>query len=76
MMTMSRAVNVPDLEDHLSDYLEAVQNGEEIIIYRGNVPFAKLEAIPLRRNRTQLGFDRGRIKINGDITGPATPERG
>jgi len=36
------------------------------------VPFARLTAMPLRKNRTDLGFDRGKIKIRGDITGPAT----
>lgn len=73
-MAMNRAINVADLKDHLSEYLEAVEHGAEITICRRNVPFAKITAMPLRPNKTQLGFDRGRIKIRGDITGPAIPE--
>ena len=72
-MAMNRAVNVADLKDHLSEYLEAVEQGGEITICRRNVPFAKITAMPLRRNTTRLGFDRGKIKIRGDITGPAIP---
>lgn len=75
-MAMYKAVNVAELKDHLSEHLDAVENGEEIVICRRNIPFARITAMPLRRNRTQLGFDRGRIKIKGDITGPALPASG
>lgn len=71
---MSKAVNVADLKDHLSEHLDAVEKGEEVVICRRNVPFARITAMPLRRNRTSLGFDRGKIRIRGDITGPAVPE--
>ena len=67
---MSKSVNVAELKNHLSQHLDAVEQGEEIIICRRNVPFARITAVPLRRNLTKLGFDRGRIEIQGDITGP------
>ena len=73
-MAMSRAINVADLKNHLSEHLDAVAKGEEVIISRRNIPFARITAMPVRSNRTKLGFDRGKIKINGDITGPAVPE--
>jgi prevent-host-death family protein len=73
-MAMFKAVNVADLKNHLSEHLDAVEKGEEIVISRRNIPFARITAMPLRRNRTKLGFDRGRIKIKGDITGPAIPD--
>jgi prevent-host-death family protein len=73
-MAMSRAVNVADLKNHLSEHLDAVEKGEEIVICRRNVPFARIVGMPARRNRTKLGFDRGRIQIRGDVTGPALPE--
>ncbi len=73
-MAMSKAVNVADLKNHLSEHLDAVENGEDVVICRRNVPFARITAIPLRPNRSKLAFDRGKIKIRGDITGPAVPE--
>jgi prevent-host-death family protein len=73
-MAMSKAINVADLKNHLSEHLDAVEKGEELVICRRNIPFARITAMPLRRNRTQLAFDRGKIKIRGDITGPAVPE--
>jgi prevent-host-death family protein len=73
-MAMSKAVNVADLKNHLSEHLDAVEKGEEVVICRRNVPFARITAMPLRRNRTRLGFDRGKIRIRGDIRGPALPE--
>jgi prevent-host-death family protein len=73
-MAMSKAVNVADLKNHLSEHLDAVEKGEEVVICRRNVPFARITAMPLRRNRTRLAFDRGKIRIRGDITGPALAE--
>lgn len=73
-MAMSKAINVADLKNHLSEHLDAVEKGEEIVVCRRNVPFARITAMPPRRNRTKLGFDRGRIRIRGDLTGPALPE--
>jgi prevent-host-death family protein len=75
-MAMLKAINVADLKDHLSEHLEAVEKGDEVVICRRNIPFARITAMPLRRNRTKLGFDRGKVKIRGDITGPALPAGG
>jgi prevent-host-death family protein len=74
VMAMNKAINVADLKNHLSEYLDAVEQGVEITICRRNVPFARLLGLPLRKNSTELGFDRGKVKIRGDITGPAIPE--
>lgn len=73
-MAMSMAVNVAELKNHLSRHLEAVEKGEELVICRRNIPFARITAIPLRRNRTQLGLQREQILIQGDITGPRASE--
>ena len=71
---MSKAINVAELKNHLSEHLDAVENGEEVVVCRRNIPFARITAMPLRRNRTKLGVDRGRITIRGDITGPVVPD--
>ncbi len=73
-MAMSKAINVADLKNRLSEHLDAVEHGEDVVICRRNVPFARITAMPLRRNQTKLGFDRGRIKLRGDVTGSAVPE--
>ena len=73
-MAVSIAVNVAELKNHLSEHLDAVEKGEELVICRRNIPFARITAMPLRRNRTKLGLQRGQITIRGDITGPAAVE--
>jgi len=69
---MYKPINVADLKNRLSEHLEAVEAGQELIICRRNVPIARLTAMPMRRNTTQLGFDAGKIRLLGDIVGPAT----
>jgi prevent-host-death family protein len=70
---MYRTINVADLKNRLSEQLEAVEAGEELVICRRNVPIARLTAMPLRRNTTKLGFDEGKLRLLGDVTGPAVP---
>ncbi len=72
-MAMYRSVNVADLKNHLSEYLDAVEKGDELTICRRNVAVARITALPLQRNRTKLGFDRGKVKLHGAVTGPAVP---
>jgi antitoxin (DNA-binding transcriptional repressor) of toxin-antitoxin stability system len=67
---MSRAIDIADLTNRLSEYLDAVVKGEEIVICQRNMPFARITRMPLKRNRTKLGFDRGRLQIRGDVAGP------
>jgi len=72
-LAMYKAINVADLKNRLSEHLESVEGGQELIICRRNVPIARLTAMPLRRNCTRLGFDAGRLQLLGDVTGPAVP---
>ena len=69
---MYKTINVADLKNRLSEHLEAVEAGQELVICRRNVPIARLTAMPVRRNTTQLGFDAGKIQLLDDVTGPAT----
>lgn len=72
-MTMSQ-VNIADFKAHISEYLEAIEAGQEITVCRRNVPIAKISPLPkASRNRTQIGWCQGEIKIHGDLTEPQIP---
>ncbi len=52
---MARTVNVHEAKTHLSRLLEEVHAGEEIIVAKAGVPYAKLVPIAGPRPR-RLGF--------------------
>jgi prevent-host-death family protein len=71
---MSRQVNIHHAKTHLSQLLEAVENGEEIVIARAGEPIAKLSAYQAPKSRMKfMGIDRGKVKIAGDFDA-ALPE--
>ena len=65
-------VNVHEAKTHLSRLLERVEQGEEIVIARNNVPIARLVAhgAPERR----AGSLRGRMRIADDFDDPLPAE--
>lgn len=71
---MIKTANVAELKDNLSKLLDAVEQGGEVLVCRRNVPFARIVGMPLRKNRTKLGSQRGQLKIVGEVTGPILPE--
>ena len=75
-MNMSTQANVSQLQGSLNEYLRKVEAGEEIVIYRNELPFAKI--VPLttekRVNLSRPGSMAGTVEILGDITGPAVPD--
>ena len=69
-----KIANVAEFKDHLSEYLAAVQNGEELEIRKRNVPLARVVPIPARRrNRTVLGSGRGSAIVRTSLTDPLIP---
>jgi len=56
---MSTIVNVHEAKTHLSRLLERVKNGEEIILAKGGVPYARL--MPLAQKERELGFLEGSV---------------
>ncbi|RMD67683.1 MAG: type II toxin-antitoxin system Phd/YefM family antitoxin [Gammaproteobacteria bacterium] len=67
-----RQVNIHEAKTHLSKLLEAVEQGEEIIIARSGKPVARL--CPARKWHTlrQPGNMKGKIRIAADFD--QTPE--
>jgi prevent-host-death family protein len=53
-------VNVQQAKTKLSELLEAVEKGEEVIIARDNVPVAEL--IPVRKKTFKLGILQDQLK--------------
>lgn len=71
---MPATVNIGELKNHLSEFLERVESGEEIIVCKRNVPFATIIGIPQRKNRSQPGWAGSSLRILKPIEGPAIPE--
>jgi prevent-host-death family protein len=63
-------VNVHEAKTHLSRLLEKVEQGEEIIIMRANVPVARLTAIPQAPGKRELGWARGEFTVPEDFDDP------
>ncbi|HXJ38129.1 MAG TPA: type II toxin-antitoxin system Phd/YefM family antitoxin [Bryobacteraceae bacterium] len=65
----ANTVNVHEAKTHLSRLLERVEQGEEIIIMRSNVPVAKLTAVTPVRIR-ELGWARGEFEVPDNFNAP------
>jgi prevent-host-death family protein len=70
-----KIANIAELKNKISEYLAAVENGEEVEVRKRNVPIARI--VPLQKppaNNTILGCGRDSGKILGDITEPFVPD--
>ena len=54
-----RTVKIHEAKTHFSALIADVQDGEEIIIARGDKPVAKLTRIETREGKRVLGYDQG-----------------
>ena len=69
-----KIANVAEFKNHLSEYLAAVQSGEELEIRKRNTPLARVVPIPSpQRNRTVLGSGRGSVVVKGSLVDPLIP---
>ena len=63
IMTMI-VVNVHEAKAKLSEYLEAAERGETVVICRRNRPIAELRPSPAaRREPRPIGLDKGRLTV-------------
>lgn len=58
-----RQVNVHEAKSQLSRLLQAVEDGEEIVIARNGKPVAKLVGHEPQRKPREPGWGKGRIEI-------------
>jgi prevent-host-death family protein len=71
---MITSVNIGELKNRLSEFLERVENGDEIVVCKRNVPFATITALPQRKNRSQPGWAASSLRIVQPVEGPSIPE--
>ncbi|MHB8370421.1 MAG: type II toxin-antitoxin system Phd/YefM family antitoxin [Leptospirales bacterium] len=57
---MKRIVNVLEAKTHLSQLLEYVRGGEEIILAKNGKPYARLVPLEAEKKR-RLGFMKGSV---------------
>jgi len=68
-------VNVHEAKTHLSRYLEAVANGETVIICNRNVPIAELRALPAElAGPRPVGLARGSFQVPESFFDPLPDE--
>ena len=66
-----KVANIAEFKNHLSRYLAAVANGEEVEVRKRNAPVARVVPVrPRNRNRTVLGSGRGSVVIKGSLVEP------
>lgn len=69
-----KVANIAEFKNHLSEYLAAVADGEEVEIRKRNAPLARVIPIPVPgRNRTVLGCGAGTVVVRADLTEPMIP---
>ena len=71
-----KIVNVHEAKAHLSEYLAAVERGEEVVIARRNKPVARLVAVEPEqpRKRRPFGLAKGKVWISPDFNAPLDDE--
>ncbi len=73
-MTM-KMVNIHEVKAKLSEYLDAVAQGETVIICNRNQPVAELRAVAKKRTEPRpIGLGKGTIKILPSFYDPITDE--
>lgn len=71
MAIVDRVVNVHQAKTHLSQLLQDVEKGEEVVIARAGVPVARLVAWRDEPPRLAApGAMRGRIQMSDDFDAP------
>ncbi|HHN67469.1 MAG TPA: type II toxin-antitoxin system Phd/YefM family antitoxin [Thermopetrobacter sp.] len=71
-----KTVNVHEAKAHLSEYLAAVERGEEIVIARRNKPVARLVAVEpdKPKKRRPFGLAKGMGHVPDDFNEPLDDE--
>lgn len=63
-------VNVHEAKTHLSKLLKRVQDGEEVIISKGNKPIARLVLIEELKPERKTGSAKGKVRMADDFDAP------
>lgn len=71
---MSATVDVHEAKTHLSELLEQVRQGEEVVIAKSGKPVARLVAFEGVRKRRVPGSARGQVWMAEDFDTPLPEE--
>lgn len=66
--------SIQNAKKNLSDLIDRVQLGEEIVITKAGKPVAKLSALELSRKPRILGLLKGKLKLSPDFDAPLPEE--
>ncbi len=70
-----KIANIAEFKNRISEYLSAVEKGEEIEVRKRNRPIARVVSIEREKaNKTVLGSGKGTGRIIGNVTEPLIPE--
>ncbi len=73
-MLAMKVANIAEFKNHLSEYLTAVANGDEVEVRKRNVPLARVVSAPRPTpNRTVLGCGRGSVVVHASLVDPFIP---
>ena len=73
---MSKQADILEFEGAVKEFMEQVQNGEEITILKNGVPFAAvrpLPAAPEPPRKRVAGTEKGKVEIHGKLERPFIP---
>ena len=65
-----KIVNIHEAKTHLSRLIQEAQDGEEIVIARGNEPLVKLVLVESARPRRSSGWAKGLVRIADEFDAP------
>ncbi len=65
-----KKVNIAEAKATLSELIDAVLAGDEVVIARRNVPVARLVAVKSARATPRFGSLAGRIRVADDFDAP------
>jgi prevent-host-death family protein len=71
---MMRQINIHEAKTHLSQLIEDVARGDEIVIAKAGKPVARLVGIEVRRAPPRRGLLKGRVRIADDFDAPLPPD--
>jgi antitoxin (DNA-binding transcriptional repressor) of toxin-antitoxin stability system len=68
-------LNLHEVKDQLSKYIEMVEGGATIIVCKRNVPVAEIRPIEQVKKRTpKLGWAEGQVKIRASFIEPISED--
>ena len=65
-----KVVNIHEAKTHLSRLIQEAQDGEDIVIARGNEPLVRLVLVESARRQRSTGWAKGQVTIAPDFDAP------